>query len=123
MKKVLRTLLLSAAALGTALVAAPRLKAESWVGFGFHARPPLRFYRPHAYSAPFPARYPFYAPRYRHFYAPPFRVISGIRFYNYCPGPGYVYVDDGWVLPPYAGAVWVPGYTNRFGVFIVGHWR
>jgi hypothetical protein len=58
----------------------------------------------------------------RHF--APFRVFAGSRFYSYCPGPGYIYVDDlGWVFPPFVGAVWVPAHINGFGVRVGGFWR
>jgi hypothetical protein len=53
----------------------------------------------------------------------PFHVFGGFRFFDVCPGPGYVWVDDcGWVLPPFAGAVWVPRF-DRFHVVIGGFWR
>ena len=53
----------------------------------------------------------------------PFRVFGGFRFFSFCPGPGFVWVDDcGWVFPPFAGAVWVPRF-DRFGVVIGGFWR
>lgn len=53
----------------------------------------------------------------------PFRVFGGFRFFSVCPGPDYVYVDDcGWILPPFAGALWVPRF-DRFGVRIGGFWR
>lgn len=54
----------------------------------------------------------------------PFRVFAGSRFFSYCPGPGYIYIDDlGWVFPPFVGAMWVPAPLNRFGVQIGGFWR
>lgn len=38
-----------------------------------------------------------------------------------CPGPGYVFVNGGWVLPPYAGAYWVgPRYAG--GRYVGGYW-
>ncbi|MGZ6987829.1 MAG: hypothetical protein ACXVH0_02605, partial [Thermoanaerobaculia bacterium] len=56
-------------------------------------------------------------------YIAPFRVFAGSRFYSYCPGPDYIYVDDlGWVFPPFVGALWVPRF-DRFGVRIGGYWR
>jgi hypothetical protein len=59
----------------------------------------------------------------RHF-AAPFRVFAGSRFFSYCPGPGYIYVDElGWVFPPFVGAVWIPAHADRFGVGIGGFWR
>jgi hypothetical protein len=52
-----------------------------------------------------------------------FRVFAGSRFYSYCPGPGYIYIDDlGWVFPPFSGAFWVPRF-DRFGVRVGGFWR
>jgi hypothetical protein len=54
----------------------------------------------------------------------PFRVFASSRFFSYCPGPGYIYIDDlGWVFPPFVGAMWVPAQFNRFGVQIGGFWR
>jgi hypothetical protein len=56
-------------------------------------------------------------------YVSPFRVFAGSRFYSYCPGPDYFYVDDlGWVFPPFVGAAWIPRF-DRFGVRIGGFWR
>jgi len=53
----------------------------------------------------------------------PFRFFAGSRFFSYCPGPGYLYIDDlGWVFPPFADALWVPRF-DRFGVRIGGFWR
>lgn len=38
-----------------------------------------------------------------------------------CPGPGYVFVNGIWMLPPYAGAYWVaPAYVG--GRHIAGYW-
>jgi hypothetical protein len=57
-------------------------------------------------------------------YAAPYRTYAGFRFYSSCPGPGYVYVANfGWALPPFAGAVWYPGYYDDGGVWIDGCWR
>ena len=113
MKKILRNVTLTAAALVAALAAAPKSEADVRIGFGFHAGP-------RAVYAPY---YP-YGP---HRYVAPFRVFHGVRFYSYYPGPGSVYIVDGgytgWVLPPFAGAVWVPGYYDRFGFWVGGHWR
>jgi hypothetical protein len=37
------------------------------------------------------------------------------------PGPGYVFVNGAWVLPPYAGAYWVgPRYYG--GRYVRGYW-
>ncbi len=53
----------------------------------------------------------------------PFRFFAGSRFFSYCPGPGYIYIDDlGWVFPPFVGALWVPRF-DPFGVRIGGFWR
>ena len=57
-------------------------------------------------------------------YGAPYRTYSGFRFYSSCPGPGYVYIANiGWALPPYAGAVWIPGYYDDEGLWIEGCWR
>jgi len=123
MKSLMRILTLSAAALA-ALVAAPKSDAAVFrsgvprAARPFHAgafRGPVyhgrAFARPSAY---------FYGRRY----VTPFRVFAGSRFYSYCPGPGYIYVDDfGWVFPPFPGAVWVAPRIGRFGVRIGGFWR
>jgi len=38
-----------------------------------------------------------------------------------CPGPGYVFVNGVWTLPPYAGAYWVgPRYVG--GRYVRGYW-
>ena len=73
------------------------------------------------------------APRYRYdgyrarYVAPfhaPFRVFSGFHFYSAFPGPGYVYIANyGWVLPPFFGAVWVPGHYDIEGFWVDGFWR
>jgi hypothetical protein len=69
-----------------------------------------------AYVAPRPA--------YRYGYAAPYRVFSGFRFYAACPGPGYVYIaNSGWVLPPWFGAVWIPGHYDVDGFWVEGFWR
>jgi hypothetical protein len=53
----------------------------------------------------------------------PFRFFAGSRFFSYCPGPGYIYIDDlGWVFPPFVGALWVPRF-DPFGVRIGGFWQ
>ena len=57
-------------------------------------------------------------------YASPFRVFSGFRFYNDCPGDGYVYITDlGWAQPPYSGAEWVSGYYDDDDCYVGGAWR
>ncbi len=73
------------------------------------------------------------APRYRNdgyrarYVVPfraPFRVFSGLRFYSAFPGDGYVYVAGyGWVLPPFFGAVWIPGHYDLEGDWVEGYWR
>lgn len=61
---------------------------------------------------------------YRGGYAAPYRLFSGFRFYAACPGPGYVYVAGyGWVLPPFFGAVWLPGHYDVGGYWVDGFWR
>jgi hypothetical protein len=53
----------------------------------------------------------------------PFRFFAGSRFFSYCPGPDYIYIDDlGWVFPPFVGALWVPRF-DPFGVRIGGFWQ
>jgi hypothetical protein len=53
----------------------------------------------------------------------PFRFFAGSRFFSYCPGPGYIYIDDlGWVFPPFVDALWVPRF-DPFGVRIGGFWQ
>ena len=150
MKNLMRTLTLSAAALA-ALVAAPKSNAQEFrrgggardgprkpgsraenfrggdsveetsadtssaeaisaVASSAEAVPRPAFVRPPAFS-------------YGRRYVAPFRVFAGSRFYSYCPGPDYIYVDDlGWVFPPFVGAVWVPRF-DPFGVRIGGFWR
>jgi hypothetical protein len=90
---------------------APRggeFRGREFHGNRWHNR---RFVRPPAYS-------------YGRRYVSPFRVYAGSHFYSYCPGPGYVYIDDlGWVFPPFPGARWFPAHVDRFGVEIDGCWR
>jgi hypothetical protein len=145
MKNSMRTLTLSAAALA-ALVAAPKSNAQEvrrgevretfrgspghggnfrggdhrgrevrggdfrgreFRGYGGYNR---GFVRPQGYS-------------YGRPYISPFRVFAGSRFYSYCPGPGYIYIDDfGWVFPPFRGALWIPRF-DPFGIRIGGFWR
>jgi hypothetical protein len=38
-----------------------------------------------------------------------------------CPGPGYVWTNNAWVLPPYAGAYWV-GPRFYGGHYYSGYW-
>lgn len=71
-----------------------------------------------AYVAPRPVV------RYAPLWATPYRVFSGFRFYAACPGPGYVYIaNNGWVLPPWFGAVWIPGHYDVDGFWVEGFWR
>lgn len=67
------------------------------------------------------------APRYayRHGYGRlPYRLYSGYRFFTAYPGAGYVYIAGfGWVLPPFFGAVWVPGHYDINGFWVEGFWR
>lgn len=63
-------------------------------------------------------------PVVRYTYASPFRIFSGFRFYSACPGPDYVYIANyGWVMPPFFGAVWIPGHYDIEGFWIDGFWR
>ena len=48
------------------------------------------------------------------------RVV--VRVVGVRPGPGYVFVEGAWILPPFAGAVWVPGHYQG-GFYLRGHWR
>jgi hypothetical protein len=133
MKTLMRTLTLSAAALA-ALMAAPKSSAEAFRRGETRAIRPFRgeTFRGHEFRGRAFRGGEF---RERAFVRPPafaigrrsiapFRAFAGNRFFSYCPGPGYVYVDDGgWIFPPFAGAVWVPFHLNRFGVRIGGFWR
>ena len=121
MKSLMRTLTLSAAALA-ALVAAPKSDAAVFRGGPARAVRPFHgtFRGPAYYGRAFARPAYFYGGRY----VAPFRVFAGSRFYSYCPGPGYIYVDDfGWVFPPFPGAVWISPRIGRFGVRIGGFWR
>ncbi len=146
MKNLMRTLTLSAAALA-ALVAAPKSDAQQVrrgethetfrgsPGRGNHGNPsygnPSRGNRNYGnrsygnrsnggYNRGFVRPPAFYGRRY----VSPFRVYAGSRFYSYCPGPGFIYIDElGWVFPPFPGARWFPGYVDRYGVQIDGCWR
>ncbi|MGA7993032.1 MAG: hypothetical protein WCC53_16515 [Thermoanaerobaculia bacterium] len=139
MKNTMRNLTLSAAALAALTVIAPKASAEPWKNFPLPPSPrqvremwrerhesPRHEFRERgtgygqygrAYAAPV-------RPYVRYGYAAPFRVLSGFRFYAACPGPGYVYIANyGWALPPYYGAVWIPGHYDFEGFWIEGHWR
>ena len=77
---------------------------------------------PGRYAYAPPLRYGYYAHRAGH--AVPFRIFSGFRFFAACPGPGYVYIANyGWVLPPFFGAVWIPGHYDIGGYWVDGFWR
>jgi hypothetical protein len=148
MKNVLRNVTLTAAALVAALAVAPKSEAQERFrgresgrferhevrrfdrnrGFGRDGRLNRDFRRFDRDDRRFFPRH--FAPglRYGAFHSvAPFRVFRGVRFYSYCPGPAFVYINDGdyagWVYPPYAGAVWAPGFYDRFGIWIGGHWR
>jgi hypothetical protein len=134
MKSLMRTLTLTAAALA-ALVAAPQSNADEFRrgearetrqfrGETFHGRGFRGEFRGHGFRGPVFREHAFVRPAFfGHRRFTPFRVFGGFRFFSYFPGPGYVWVDDcGWVLPPFAGAVWVPRF-DRFGVVIGGFWR
>jgi hypothetical protein len=119
MNKLTRNLILPAAALAALLLApgsearaAERGRAqeprghERYEGRRVYARPPVRGYR---YVAPYRASY---------------RVAPGLRFYAAYPGPGYVWIAGcGWTLPPFFGAVWVPGHYDVSGFRVEGFWR
>ena len=146
MKNLMRTLTLSAAALA-ALVAAPKSNAQEFrrgearvtargnpgrgnpgygnPGHGGSFRGETfrgREFRGNDWHNRGFGRQPAYF--YGHRYGSPFRVFAGSRFYSYCPGPDYIYIDDlGWVFPPFAGALWAPAHFDRFGVQIGGFWR
>jgi hypothetical protein len=147
MRNLIRNMTLSAAALAATLVTAPTVSADQRGGVqrenrerqgrvesprrdvnrgrdfdrnrdrGFHGNEGFRAHVTPRYFAP-----RFVSPRYA-----PFQVFGGIRFYSTCPGPGYVYISDGdyegWVYPPYLGAVWLPGHYDRFGIWCGGRWR
>jgi hypothetical protein len=138
MKTLMRTLTLSAAALA-ALVAAPKSNAAEFRRGEARQMRPFRGetfrgrefrggefrggefrgreFRERAFVRP-----PAFFSGGRHI--APFRVFAGSRFFSYCPGPGYIHIDDlGWVFPPFVGAMWVPAHFNRFGVQIGGFWR
>jgi hypothetical protein len=73
----------------------------------------------HGYAAPVR---PF--ARYGYGYAAPFRIFSGFRFFSACPGPNYVYIANyGWALPPFFGAVWIPGHYDIGGYWVEGFWQ
>lgn len=138
MKTLMRTLTLSAAALA-ALVAAPKSNAAEFRRGEARQMRPFRGetfrgrefrggefrggefrgreFRERAFVRP-----PAFFSGGRHI--APFRVFAGSRFFSYCPGPGYIYIDDlGWVFPPFVGAMWVPAHFNRLAVQIGGFWR
>jgi len=143
MNKTMRNLTLTAAALAALTVIAPEASAQDR-GRGRGAEAPRqehkearvqvsrgterREWRENAYRGPGrygyapPSRYGNYA--YRAGYAAPFRTFSGFRFYSAYPGPSYVYIANyGWVLPPFFGAVWIPGHYDIGGYWVDGFWR
>jgi hypothetical protein len=140
MNNSLRNLTLSAAALAALTVTAPKASADE----RGRREPPRQEVREHARrEAPRPAYrgddrhewrehgyggygHGYVAPRpvARYAYAAPFRVFSGFPFYSACPGPNYVYIAGfGWVLPPFFGAVWVPGHYDIGGYWVDGFWQ
>jgi hypothetical protein len=139
MNTTLRNLTLSAAALAALTVTAPNASADDH-GRGRReaprqeARGPERRESPrqefrergdrgHGRVVVAPAR-PFVRYGAGYGYRAPFRVFSGFRFYTAFPGPGYVYIADyGWVLPPFFGAVWVPGHYDIGGAWVEGFWQ
>jgi hypothetical protein len=141
MNTTMRNLTLTAAALAALTVTAPKASAKPWRNFPMppsphevremwherHESPRQEFrgYRYGGYGRGYVAPVRPYA-RYGYGYgrAEPFRIISGYRFFSYCPGPRYVYIANcGWVLPPFFGAVWVPGHNDIEGFWVEGHWR
>ncbi len=138
MNNTMRNLTLSAAALAALTVIAPTASADDHGrGRGRGEAPRQEFrergryearehsYRGYgrAYVAP-RYRYDGYRTRYVVPFRAPFRVFSGFRFYSAVPGPGYVYVAGyGWVLPPFFGAVWIPGHYDIDGFWVEGFWR
>jgi hypothetical protein len=130
MNNTMRNLTLSAAALAALTVIAPKAAADDH-GRGRHVEAPRQAvhapaFRGNAWRGPSRA---YVAPvrpvaRYGYGSRAPFRVFSGFRFFSYCPGPGYVYVGSyGWVLPPFFGAVWIPGHYDVGGFWVEGGWR
>ena len=62
--------------------------------------------------------------RYGYGYGYPYRTYAGFRFSPAYPGPGHVYITNlGWALPPFLGAVWVPGHYDIGGFWVEGFWR
>jgi hypothetical protein len=127
----LRTLTLSAAALAALMVIAPKAFADDH-GRGRRAESPRQEFREnerHEWRGPeVRGHFRYAAPRpvvrYGYGYVSPYRVFSGFRFCSACPGPSYVYIANyGWVLPPFFGAVWVPGHLDFRGYRVEGFWR
>ena len=135
MNNTMRHLTLAAAALAALTVIAPKASAQDrGRGRGFesprqefreHGR---REWRENAYRGPGrfayapPSRYGRHG--YRAGFAAPFRIFSGFRFYPAYPGPNYVYIPNyGWALPPFFGAVWIPGHYDFRGFWVEGFWR
>lgn len=135
MNNTMRNLTLSAAALAALTVMAPKASADEH-GRGRGSDAPRQGFRAPAFRAPafrVPGRVygaPYARPLARYGYArygygrAPFRIFSGVRFYSACPGPNYVYISNwGWALPPFFGAVWVPGHYDFGGFWVEGFWR
>lgn len=126
MNNTMRNLTLSAGALAALTVVAPKASAEDH-GREHRYGSPRQEVRAPAFHGPSRAYVatrvrPFV--RYGYGYRAPFRVFSGVRFYSACPGPGYVYISNfGWVLPPFFGAVWIPGHYDIGGFWVGGFWR
>jgi hypothetical protein len=148
MNTKMRNLTLTAAALAALTVTAPKAAAEPWRNFPLppsphevremfrerhesprrefreerHERYEAREHGTHGYRG-------YVAPvrpvvRYGYGYAAPYRTYAGFRFYSACPGPGYVYIANyGWVVPPFFGAVWIPGHYDIEGYWVDGFWR
>jgi hypothetical protein len=140
MKKTMRNLTLSAAALAALVTFAPKASAQDY-GRNRGNAPQQQYYgnnghgggndgHYHGNDGHYHGSYGHYhyaAPVYRYGWGygyAPYHLYSGYRFYPYYPGAGYVYIAGfGWVIPPFFGAVWVPGHYDIGGVWIQGFWR
>jgi hypothetical protein len=148
MNNNLRNLTLTAAALAALTVTAPKAAADDRGRGGNRGNAPRQEYRaPQRREAPRQefrgnerrewrehgaGGYGGYGRAYvapvrpyaRYAYAAPYRAFSGVRFFAACPGPNYVYIANfGWALPPFFGAVWVPGYYDIGGYWVEGFWE
>ena len=132
MNTTLRNLTLTAAALAALTVTAPKAAADDHGRNQNRRESPRQEYREHGHGGH--GRYEghgraYVAPvrpvvRYGYGYAAPYRMFSGFRFYSACPGPGHVYIANyGWVVPPFFGAVWIPGHYDIEGYWVEGFWR